>query len=89
MGTEALISRLQQKLREFGPARRGNVAVTFALGVIPILGCIGAAVDYSHANDIKVKLQAAVDSTALMLSKEASRKMTLECLLRNSMALGK
>ena len=72
MGTEALISHLRQKLREFGPARNANVAITFALAVLPILGFVGAAVDYSHANDIKTKLQAAVDSTALMLSKEAA-----------------
>jgi len=72
MGTEALISRLRQKLREFGSASRGNVAVTFALGIVPILGFVGASYDYSHANDVKAKLQAAVDSTALMLSREAA-----------------
>jgi len=72
MGTEALISHLRQKLREFGSACRGNVAVTFALGVVPILGFVGASYDYSHANDVKTKLQAAVDSTALMLSREAA-----------------
>ena len=72
MGTEALISCLQQKLREFRSSRTGNVAVTFALAVLPILGGVGAAVDYSRANLVKTKLQAAINSTALMLSKEAA-----------------
>ena len=56
----------------FRVARGGNVAITFALAALPIIGAVGAAVDYSRANDVKVKLQAAIDSTALMLSKEAA-----------------
>jgi Flp pilus assembly protein TadG len=42
-----------------------------AVGIIPLFGAVGAAVDYSRANSIKSALQAAVDSTALMLSKDA------------------
>jgi Flp pilus assembly protein TadG len=33
---------------------------------------VGFAVDYSHANSVKTAMQAALDSTALMLSKEAA-----------------
>jgi Flp pilus assembly protein TadG len=53
-------------------AREGNVAVTFALTLIPVIAAAGAAVDYSRANSIKADLQAALDSTALLLSKEAA-----------------
>jgi Flp pilus assembly protein TadG len=52
-------------------ARRGNVAITFAFTLIPILALVGAAVDYSRANSIRTSLQLAVDATALMLSKNA------------------
>jgi Flp pilus assembly protein TadG len=52
--------------------RRGDVAIIFALALIPILACVGAAVDYSRANALKADLQAAVDSTALMVSKNAA-----------------
>ena len=45
--------------------------ITFALATIPMIGFVGAAVDYSRANSAKAAMQAAVDSTALMLSKEA------------------
>lgn len=44
----------------------------FALAIIPIFGLVGAAIDYSRANAARTALQAALDSTALMLSKEAS-----------------
>ena len=40
--------------------------------MIPIIGFVGAAVDYSRANSAKAAMQAAIDSTALMLSKDAS-----------------
>ncbi|MBI3433489.1 MAG: VWA domain-containing protein [Proteobacteria bacterium] len=52
--------------------RDGGVLPLFALSVIPLFGFIGAAVDYSRANAVKSALQAALDSTALMLSKDAA-----------------
>lgn len=58
-------------IRRFRSARKGNVAVTFAFATLPVIGLIGAAIDYSHANAVKVDMQAALDSTALMLSKTA------------------
>jgi Flp pilus assembly protein TadG len=59
-------------LKAFSAARAGNVAITFAFAILPILGAVGAAIDYSRASDVKVKLQAAIDATALMMSKEAA-----------------
>ena len=56
----------------FRAARKGNVAITFALATLPVVGCVGFAVDYSHANSVKAAMQSALDSTALMLSKEAA-----------------
>lgn len=65
-------SSLMNALREFARARTGNVAVIFALASLPLIGFVGAAVDFSHANSVKVAMQAALDSTALMLSKDAA-----------------
>ena len=39
--------------------------------VVPLIGAVGAAVDYSRANAVRTAMQAALDSTALMLSKDA------------------
>lgn len=59
-------------LRRFVAARYANVAITFALSLIPILGLAGAAIDLSRANAVKTSLQEALDSTALMASKNAA-----------------
>jgi Flp pilus assembly protein TadG len=59
-------------IRRFVRARGGNVAITFALATLPIIGGVGAAIDYSHANSVKAAMQAALDSTALMLSHDAA-----------------
>jgi Flp pilus assembly protein TadG len=69
---------LRDRLRAFRAARRGNVTLIFALAVLPIVGFVGAAVDYSQANSIRTTMQAALDSTALSLSKEAAKLSSAE-----------
>ncbi len=44
----------------------------FALLLVPIVAATGVAIDFSRANMVKTNLQAALDATALMLSKEAA-----------------
>lgn len=67
-----LTAPLSRKIASFGRDRRGNVALTFAIATLPIVGAVGYSVDYSHANNVKAALQAALDSTALMLARDAS-----------------
>lgn len=67
-----LTAPLSRKIASFGSDRRGNVALTFAIATLPIVGAVGYSVDYSHANNVKAALQAALDSTALMLARDAS-----------------
>ena len=64
-------SKFRSAMRRFQHAREGNVAITFAIAIIPLLGIVGAAIDYSRANAVKVQLQSALDSTALMLARDA------------------
>jgi Flp pilus assembly protein TadG len=66
------LRRLARLWARFRRQKRGNVAVTFAIALIPLLAFVGAAIDYSRANKMKVELQAALDSTALMVSKNAA-----------------
>ncbi len=66
------IRKLARALVHFGPARGGNIAITFAIALIPMLAFVGAAVDYSRANAMKASLQAALDTAALMASKNAA-----------------
>ena len=42
-----------------------NIAVTFALALVPILATIGSAIDYSMATRIKAKLQSSSDSASV------------------------
>lgn len=68
---QTLWSKFRRSLHAFKKARAGNVAITFAFATLPVVGAVGAAVDFSHANSVKAALQAALDSTALMVAKDA------------------
>jgi Flp pilus assembly protein TadG len=70
MTSTTLLQKLRQTLQAFRKAERGHVIVTFTLAVVPIMGFIGSAIDYSRANSAKSAMQSAVDATALMLSKD-------------------
>jgi len=50
---QVFLQKLARALRRFGRARNGNVALTFALAVVPIIAMVGAAVDFSRANSMK------------------------------------
>jgi Flp pilus assembly protein TadG len=56
-------------LRRLLANRKGNVAILFALALVPVIGAMGAAVDYSLANEQRVNLQRALDATGLMLAR--------------------
>lgn len=65
-----LFSRVQPAAGRFAEAREGNIAILFALALLPILSFVGAAIDYSRANNARSSMQAALDSTALMVAKD-------------------
>jgi hypothetical protein len=72
MATIAFLESLRRRAHELRSANGANVTITFALATIPVVGFVGAAVDYSRANSVKAAMQAAADSTALMLSKNVA-----------------
>ena len=59
------IWRLRAQLQKFGAAEGGNIAVIFALTLLPVMTGVGAAIDYSHANATKEAVQSALDSALL------------------------
>jgi Flp pilus assembly protein TadG len=67
-----LMDGVRTRLREFRGANGANVSITFALATVPMIGFVGAAVDYGHANSVRTAMQAAADTTALMLAKNAA-----------------
>lgn len=50
---------------DFGKDQRGNVAIVFALSLIPTIGFAGAAVDYSRATAAREFMRAISDRTAI------------------------
>jgi Flp pilus assembly protein TadG len=66
------LNALRGTTRIFASSNRGNVSVIFAAALLPLLGFVGAAIDYSRAVNARSAMQAAVDATALMISKEAA-----------------
>src|ERR1700761_6615918 len=68
----SLPRRILEAVRRFAGAKDGNIAVIFTIAAIPIISFVGAAIDYSRLNNARSSMQAALDSTALMLSKDLS-----------------
>ncbi len=67
-----MLSRVIKSLRLFHSETNGNLTVIFALALIPMVGAVGAAVDYSQANSMKSSMQAATDAAALGLVSQAA-----------------
>ncbi|HEV2156123.1 TadE/TadG family type IV pilus assembly protein [Bradyrhizobium sp.] len=65
-----VVSRIGRNLARFTAAEQGNIAVLFAIALVPVLGFVGAAIDYSRAVQARSSLQVALDSAALMVSKD-------------------
>jgi Flp pilus assembly protein TadG len=68
----SIINRVRNAASRFAGANQGNIAVIFAIALVPVISFVGAAIDYSRANSARSSMQAALDSTALMLSKDLS-----------------
>jgi Flp pilus assembly protein TadG len=49
--------------------RRGNIAIITAAALIPLLGFVGAAIDYGSATQARTSLQNALDAASLAVNK--------------------
>lgn len=59
------MSLLQPQISRFRRAKGGNVAIIFALTLVPIISSVGCAVDYSRAAQVRSKLQSAIDAASV------------------------
>lgn len=71
-GGAALFAAARKLIADFRASHHGNIAILFGIAAIPIVCFVGAAVDYTRANKARSSMQAALDSTALMLAKDLS-----------------
>src|SRR6202012_738307 len=72
MFVASITRHIREAAKRFVGADNGTGAVIFTIAAIPVIGFVGAAIDYSRANMARSSMQAALDSTALMLSKDLS-----------------
>jgi Flp pilus assembly protein TadG len=68
---------------------RGNVAVTTALAMVPMVTAVGCVMDYTSASMIKTKLQAAADAASLAtVSQNSSVLTTAQAMTGNGTVTG-
>jgi Flp pilus assembly protein TadG len=60
-----LSGRVLARARAFAAARRGNVAMIFALTLIPLCIAVGAGLDYARAVVVRSNMSEAIDAAAL------------------------
>jgi Flp pilus assembly protein TadG len=72
MSDASLFNRVLRRAANFRSAKGGNVAVIFSFALVPLLLFVGVAIDYTRANTARTAMQEALDSAALMLSKDAN-----------------
>ena len=56
---------MSELFARFAKSRQGVVAILFGLLLIPILGFVGIAIDYSRTLGVRTEIQGALDATAL------------------------
>lgn len=61
----AIFRSASGRVAGFGDNIRGNTAILFAGAMIPLMGMIGAAVDYTNASRTRVVLQESLDAAVL------------------------
>ena len=57
-------------LKSFWADKRGNVAMMFGLAMIPLVGVVGAAIDYSRVSHVRVKLADSLDAALLAVGSQ-------------------
>jgi Flp pilus assembly protein TadG len=62
----ACMKRLASRIGSFWSDRSGNIAIIFGLAIVPVMGLMGMALDYSFASKVKTELQAAADDAVLV-----------------------
>lgn len=64
-----LRNKLLRQIGDFSRASSGQIAVTLALLLIPLLAAAGGAIEFSGVSSVKSNMQDALDSAALELAK--------------------
>src|ERR1700752_950997 len=82
------LKRVGASIVRFRRDTRANIAITFAIAAIPILGAVGLATDYSMAVRIRTKLQSAADTAAVAAVSEKSAGWTAAMAMSTNGTVG-
>jgi hypothetical protein len=72
MPAPGIATRLIALISRFSDDSRANLAVTFAITLIPVLAAVGCATEYSLATRTKAKMQAAADAASVGSTSKSS-----------------
>lgn len=75
MPLNSVVSHCTALARCFGADRRASMAMMFSLAVVPSVGFIAAAMDYTRASDARTAMQKAADAAALAAAASARDKI--------------
>ncbi len=67
-----MFSSARRRFRAYGRSSRGNVAIIFALSIIPILLLMGGGIDLARHSDYHGRLANATDAAALALARQGA-----------------
>ena len=73
---------MQGLISSFAKERRGQVAILFALALIPLLFSAGAAIDYLRYTSAKARLDAVLDAVILSVISQKSNTVANASILR-------
>jgi hypothetical protein len=74
---KAIPDSMRSAAKRFVHADQGNIAMIFAITLVPLLAIVGAAVDYTRASAARSAMQAALDTASLMISRDAAANPSL------------
>ncbi len=81
MSKAGLLSRVAMVFAKGASACAANTALIVGLAVAPVVGTIGATMDFSEANMVQTRLQKAAEGAALALGSEAGLPDTTRDML--------
>ena len=70
-GFRESVACVGRRLKAFAAARRGNVAMIYALAMVPVIAAAGAGLDYARAVIVRSNLSDALDAAALAVGSTA------------------
>jgi Flp pilus assembly protein TadG len=74
---KAILGSMRSTAKRFARADQGNIAMIFAITLVPLLAIVGAAVDYTRASAARSAMQSALDTAALMISRDVAANPSL------------